>query len=60
MEYALCVVVGVLLGMLLGRVPKRSAPPTPPTEEEERRASAALRDYQRFLRYDGFSSPDEE
>lgn len=60
MDYALSVVVGVLLGVLLTRAPKRRTPPTPPTEEEQRRAGAALREYRQFLQYDGFPPPDDE
>lgn len=60
MEYALCVVAGVLLGTLLTRAPRRPTAPTPPTEEEQRRAQAAARDYQRFMTYDGFPPQEEE
>lgn len=61
MEYALCVVVGLLLGSILGNNPRKSKGPiSQPTEEEVRRAQKAQREYQNFMTYDGFSSQGEE
>lgn len=60
MEYALCVVVGLLLGALFGNPRKAKEPIAKPTEEEVRRAQRAMREYQNFMTYDGFSSQGEE
>ena len=61
MEYALCVIVGVLVGYLLAVNPRKAKSPTvEPTDEEVLRAKKALREYKNFMTYDGFSSQGEE
>ena len=60
-EYALCVIVGVLVGYLLAANPRKAKSPiTAPTDEEVLRAQKALREYKNFMTYDGFSSQGEE
>lgn len=64
MTYFLCFVVGALTGALLTayrrRPPKQTARPIDTVEAELRRARKALREYQNFMTYDGFSSQGEE
>lgn len=61
MEYALCVVVGVLVGAFLGKAPRKTAQQNgEPTEEEKRRSEKAWREYQNFMNYDGFPSQGED
>ncbi len=61
MEYGLCVVVGFLLAVCFVHRPfKRKNIPVEPTPEEKRRAEKALREYQNFMNYNGFSSNSDE
>lgn len=64
MLYAVCVAVGVLLGALLPSlrkgIPGRRTRPAETGDAELRRVRKALREYQNFMTYDGFSSQGEE
>ena len=59
MEYGFCVVLGFLLGVFFGKIPKCKTHVTEISDEEKRRAQKALREYQNFMNYDGFTSQEE-
>ena len=58
MEYAICVLVGFFLCFFTVKREKKVKPKEISTEEQNR-AKKAMREYQNFMNYDGFSSQEE-